>query len=128
MPTFRREERLKSEKLISGLFKKGKSFGQYPIRLIWLPLKVEETAYPIQFSVSVPKRKFPKAVDRNQIKRLIRESYRLHKSRVYDVLYKEKEKYAFMVLYVAKEKQSFDEIDQAMGKMLRRFLKKRHEQ
>lgn len=125
MSTFRREERLKSEIIIRELFKKGQSFGQYPLRLIWLPIEEQQGNFPVLFAVSVPKRKFPKAVHRNQLKRLIREAYRLQKGDLYEVLAKEGEHYAFMVLYVAKELKPYTEVESAMRKMLKRFLRKR---
>ena len=82
--TFKKEERLKSRKLIGEMFKKGESFGQYPLRLIWVKREENDNEFPIQFTVSVPKKKFPKAVQRNHIKRKVREAYRLHKHKLYE--------------------------------------------
>ena len=79
MHTFKKEERLCSKKLIEELFHNGSSFLLYPFRIVWLkhsfPAKV-----PVQVVINVPKRRFKKAVDRNLIKRRIREIYRLNKS------------------------------------------------
>jgi len=77
--TFGKNERLCEKKSIGRLFKEGKHFFRYPFKVIVLPLE-ETTSVPAKVLISVPKRHFKKAVDRNRIKRLIRESYRKHKA------------------------------------------------
>lgn len=123
--SFKRDEKLKSEKVIGQLFKNGKSFGQYPLRLVWSAQPRQSGAVPVLFAVSVPRRKFPKAVQRNRLKRLVREAYRTQKYRLFEKLTDEEQQYAFMVLYVAKEVMSYKEIELAMKIMLKRFLKKK---
>lgn len=76
--TFKKNERLCEKKSIGRLFKEGKPFFQYPFKIIYLPFN-EPVNYPAKVLISVPKRHFKKAVDRNRIKRLVRESYRKHK-------------------------------------------------
>ena len=128
---FRRTERLKSEKVISLLFKKGHSFSCYPLRLVYseiTPLsKTEEPSdfSPIQFTLSVSKKKFKRAVDRNVLRRRIRESYRLQKHELYHFLenndsLKEKQ-FAFMVIYTAKEILPYPEIHKGIRKMIAKF-------
>jgi ribonuclease P protein component, eubacterial len=77
--TFRKEERISSEKEIDFLFENGTSFISYPLRVVFCEKEMPASA---QFSVliSVPKRKFKRAVKRNRVKRLVREAYRLNKS------------------------------------------------
>jgi ribonuclease P protein component len=80
--TLGKGERLKSRKLIGRLFLEGHSVKAYPFKLIYL--KVEHTSdFPVQAGFSVPKRRFKKAVERNRIRRLIKEAYRLEKQLVY---------------------------------------------
>lgn len=124
--SFKRGERLKSRKIINQLFSKGESFGQYPLRLVWTVVQPPLSDSPVQFAVSVPKRKFPKAVDRNRIKRQVREAYRLHKHQLYESLPLEEEQLALMVIYVGKTAMSTKEIDKGMRKSIRRFLKNWH--
>lgn len=77
--TFPKEEHLCRKKLIEELFsKQSSSFGVYPLRLVWIKAAVPTTAPP-QVLISVSKRTFKRAVDRNRLKRLIREAYRLNK-------------------------------------------------
>ncbi len=79
---FPKEEHLCRKKLIDELFgKQGSSFGIYPLRLVWIPTAAP-TAAPPQVLISVSKRIFKRAVDRNRLKRLIREAYRLNKFRL----------------------------------------------
>ena len=78
MYTFKKEERLCSKKLLEKLFSNGSSFLIYPFRITWL-LQELPADVPAQVVISVSKRKFKKAVDRNLIKRRTREIYRLHK-------------------------------------------------
>ncbi len=80
--TFPKEEHLCRKKLIDELFgKQGSSFGVYPLRIVWLKSE-GPTAAPPQVLISVSKRGFKRAVDRNRLKRLIREAYRLNKYRL----------------------------------------------
>jgi ribonuclease P protein component len=76
--TFRKEERLSKEKRIQELFDKGSSFYLFPFKVFFMPNP--DPAYPFhQVVISVSKRNFKRAVDRNLIKRRIREAYRLNK-------------------------------------------------
>ncbi len=84
--TFGKAERLCSHKVIEALFAGGnKSFSAYPIRAVFMPLSEEQMASmagataPVQVMISVSKRHFKHAVDRNRVKRQIREAYRLNK-------------------------------------------------
>ena len=77
MNTLGKHERLKHRKKIDELFSSGRSFAVYPIRTYW---KIENAGTAsLKFGVGVSKRYFKKAVDRNRIKRLIREAYRTQK-------------------------------------------------
>jgi ribonuclease P protein component len=147
--TFKKNERLKSEKIITQLFRNGKSFACYPLRLVYSELpKVERNAVPfevnvldidtiqrntvplynespIQFALSVPKKAFKRAVDRNILRRRVREAYRLNKIELYKFLENNKlhaeKRFAFMVLYTAKEEMPYSEIEKGIKKMIRKF-------
>ena len=121
--TFKKEERLKSRKIIKKLFQDGHSFGMYPLRLVWLEMHEVQGDSPVKFSLSVPKRAFPKAVTRNRLRRLIREAWRLNKHWLYHQLKNEGKQYAFMVIYTAKEPLDLPTITESLRRMNRRFLK-----
>ena len=114
---------MKSRKLVQSLFKTGRSFVQYPLRLVWLPLEGRGGAYPVQFAVSVPKRRFRRAVQRNRIRRLIREAYRLHKYQLYEALEGEGGQLAIMVIYIGEEEPVFPQVEAAVRVMIRRLIK-----
>ena len=116
--TFIKEERLCNKRLIDELFHNGSSFLCYPFKVSWL--KVTE---PLQFNAqvlfSIPKRRYKRAVDRNLIKRRIRESYRLHKHQyLYSVINDPDKKIVFSIGYVGKEIASYDFIEKKMLKLL----------
>lgn len=127
MLTFSRHERLKSRKLIGRLFKDGHSYVAYPLRVLWLP--ADETAQaavgfgdaPAQLAISVPKRAFKSAVERNRLKRRIREAYRLNKSAWYEKLNAGDQRIALMLVYIAKEELPFDDIAAGIRKMVKKF-------
>ncbi|GAB3581584.1 ribonuclease P protein component [Hymenobacter daeguensis] len=80
--TFPKEEHLCRKKLIEELFgKQNASLGAYPLRLVYTKAAAPTSAPP-QVLISVSKRTFKRAVDRNRLKRLIREAYRLNKYRL----------------------------------------------
>jgi ribonuclease P protein component len=109
--TFRKEERLSKRKQIQELFTKGSSFYLYPFKLILLPT-LESACH--QILISVPARNFKRAVDRNLLKRRIREAYRLQKGMLLG------QKLSIGFIYTAKEILPFQDIKQ---KMLLAFAK-----
>lgn len=116
--TFGKEEKLKSRKLIQRLFEEGKSLKKFPVRLVFLQTN-HTSSFPIQASFSVPKRNFKKAVDRNRIKRLMREAYRLQKNEIYKTL---QEPYIFMITFIGTDEPTFSEVDQKIRKVLSLFI------
>lgn len=76
---FGKKERLHHRNKIQELFEKGSSFYLYPFKVLYLQENAVEPLQPHQILISVPKRKFKKAPDRNRIKRQVREAYRLQK-------------------------------------------------
>ena len=112
--TFPKREKLTSEKLIQELFSKGSSFYSFPFKVISLPLPESSASHQILFSVS--KRTFKKTVDRNLIKRRMRESYRLNKN-----LLAQTPKRAIAYIYNAKEILTFAQIQERLIKTLNRF-------
>lgn len=118
--TFNQKEKLKSQKLIELLFAEGQSVMAYPLRLVYLNMSSSEDVL-IKAGVSVSKRQFKKAVDRNRIKRLLREAYRLNKHRYFNNI---TTPYAFMILYIGKEKPTLPEIETKMNQLFEKFLSK----
>ncbi len=117
--TLGKEERLKSRKLIEKLYKEGNSIKIFPLRMIFL--QTEHTSnYPAQAGFSVPKRNFKNAVDRNHLKRLLRETYRKQKHTVYDTVDKP---YIYMILYLGKDILKYADIELKMEKLLNLFAK-----
>jgi len=119
--TFPKEEHLCRKKLIEQLFgKQGSSFGVYPLRLTWLAAPARTSAPP-QVLVSVPKRTFKRAVDRNRLKRLMREAYRLNKYQLLDA--PGGHPVALLgILYTGKEKSELPLIQKKLIRGLGRLL------
>jgi ribonuclease P protein component len=116
--TFSKEERLSWKRHIDLLFEKGQSFVAFPLRVIYLLLD-EKKEVPASILISVSKRKFNRAVKRNQIKRRVREAYRMQKHDLINPL-AEKEQAMFVAfLYIDKEVHSFATIEKAMKKAIK---------
>jgi ribonuclease P protein component len=120
---FGKKEKLKSRKQIDDLFATGKSFAIFPIRVTYKLLPADEQV-PLQVAVTASKKNFKKAVERNRIKRLLREAYRLQKAETVELFRQRGQKAHVFFMYTDKTIASFDEIRAAMGKCLKRLQHK----
>ena len=118
--SFGKQEKLKSKKLIQQLFAEGRSLSVFPIKLVYLQTDHEST-FKIQAGVSVSKRNFKKAVTRNRIKRLLRESYRKNKFLLYES--DDTKRYLFMFIYQAKKEMDYVLMEKKMKELINKFLK-----
>lgn len=116
--TLGKQERLKSRKLIGRLYAEGNSVKAFPLRMMYLQT-LHTSNSPAQVGVSVAKRNFKKAPDRNRLKRLMRETYRLQKGIVYDNL---ENPYVFMISYIGREEMPYEELFSKMNKLLTLFI------
>ena len=115
--TYPKSEKLKSRKTIDVLFSEGKSVSKYPLRLVYVPL--EESDERIKMGVSVSKKYFKRAVDRNYFKRVLRETYRLNKNLLWDNV---EQPYSLMFFYQTKDKLSYEEINTKTIQLFEKFL------
>jgi len=103
--SFNKREKLRSKKAFTELIKLGQSFHSQPFLIIWEKTNPEEK-YPAQVAVSVPKKLFKRAVDRNIIKRRTLEAYRLNKHNLYKFL--ESKNFGLVFIIIYREKQIAD--------------------
>ncbi len=111
---FSKKEHLFGMKNIETLFSKGNSLFSYPFRVVYMIKDREEGEFPVRVLISVPKKKFKLAVDRNRIKRVIRECYRLNKSDLIKFSLDKKVVLQIAFQYVAKEKMDFVTLNDKM--------------
>ena len=114
--TLGKNERLKSRKQIELLFNEGKKFSLTPFRIHYSFYKSANP--PLQFGVGVSNKNFKKAVDRNRIKRLVRESFRLQKNILQQQLKEKNGQLHVFFIYTGKEIPGFSEVTDKMKKML----------
>ena len=115
-------EKLKSRKQIELLFVKGKSISAFPVKVFYLP--VDHTpVHPVQVGVGVSARNFKKAVDRNTIKRRMREAYRLHKLPLHEHLVAQQKSVAVFILWIDKQMPTTAALQELMPAVIEKLIK-----
>lgn len=122
MQTFSKDERLCSKLLFARLLEKGKSFFIHPYKVIWLEAE-HAGSKPVQVAVSVPKKRFKKAVHRNRVKRITREAYRRNKQELYNTLIARDKKILLLLVYSSGEQPVYSEVEEKIKLVLHRLIK-----
>ncbi len=118
--TFKKLEKLSSRKLFIELAAKGQKINAFPFRLVWLQSPLP-SQYPIQAGFTVPKRNFKKAVDRNRVKRLMREVYRKNKADLYSLKSGAESQFALLFIYSGKDLPDYRITEEKINLLLHRF-------
>ncbi len=121
--TYNKTEKLKSRKALNALFTGGKTFSVFPLKLFYMPME-SVTELSIQAGVGVSARHFKKAVDRNRIKRLLRECYRLNKLSLHATVKANEKKIAVFFLYIGKELPEYTLLNEKMQEALTKLEEK----
>ena len=121
--TFPRSERLKSKKILERTFVEGEKVKAWPLVVRRLKTELPEKV-PCQVMVSVSKRLFKRAVDRNRIKRLLRENWRLQKNALVQSWATDETQNAVVFIYMGKEMPTFEIIEKAMGVAVEKMISK----
>ena len=120
--SYNKFEKLKSRKQIELLFAQGKSISSFPVKVFYLP--VEHThEHPVQVGVGVSARNFKKAVDRNTIKRRMREAYRLHKLPLHEHLIAKQKSVAVFILWIDKQLPTTAALQDLMPTVIEKLIK-----
>jgi ribonuclease P protein component len=118
--TFKKEERLTGIKAIAELFEKGKTGLVYPLKFVFIE-KEANPDFSVHAAFSISKKNFKKAVERNLIKRRMKEAYRLNKKFFYEKL---KEKNIDIIfIYIANEILPYPAIEKSIKEILNRLIK-----
>ncbi len=122
MHKFPKQERLSGKKAVGELFKKGNSSFVYPYKVL-IHKSSNPTDSNLRLLITVPKRNFKKAVDRNRIKRLTREAWRLHKNEAQEKLNESTLHLDVALVYASKTILTYKEITLKIILILQRLIK-----
>ena len=117
--TFGKKEKLCSKLMMDKLFRSGGSFKEFPFRVIHIP--VQEMDVTAKVLITVPKKRFRKAVHRNKIKRQIREAYRLNKNDLLENWRQQGKYFALAFVYIGNRIPVHSELNETMQRVLHRL-------
>lgn len=121
--TFPKNEHLKSKKQIEALFHQGKAFSVFPLKIYYLPTHIASPGIACA-GFAVPSRVFKKAVERNRIKRQMREAYRLQKNELTTFLHENGFELALFFIFVDKKLPQYADLHKKTGKALKKLIDK----
>jgi ribonuclease P protein component len=121
--SFAKSEHLCGDKRIGRLFTQGDAFIAYPLRVVYL-IEAKRDAEPASVMVSVPKKRFKRAVKRNRLKRLMREAYRLNKQEILEKLNEKQLQIHIAFNYVSDDELDFAAVEKKMNVALQRLIDK----
>jgi len=121
--SFSKPEHLCGEKRITRLFTQGDAFIAYPLRVVYILEPVRDTV-PSSVLVSVPKKRFKRAVKRNRLKRLMREAYRLNKTTLIEKLEEKQLQIHIAFNYVSDDVLDFATVEKKMKLSLEKLIAK----
>lgn len=120
--TLSKEERICSKKLINELFTgNGRSMTAFPLRVVFMKRTIVDDQPRAAMLVSVPKRYFKHAVDRNRVKRQVREAFRRNKSIITQNITDDHEAVAMAFVWLTDEKFPSSEVENRMVRLLTRI-------
>jgi ribonuclease P protein component len=110
--SYNKTEKLKSRKMLNELFTSRRSFSVFPVKVFYILPETKEKN--IQVGVGVSAKNFRKAVERNRIKRLLRECYRLNKLPLYATVESKQKAVGVFFLYIGKEMPEYTMLNEKM--------------
>ena len=122
--TFRKHDKLKSSLEIEALYRENQSVVIYPLKCYYSFSEITDDKYLVRAAFTVPKRALKKAVERNSLKRRMREAYRLNYKKVFEAFMNQKEQQLkLFFIYVGKEILDYKCIEKSVQAILKSFFK-----
>lgn len=116
----KKDDRLKSRKIIDSLFNSGKQFSIFPFRVFWSDVTKVNI---LQAAFGVSSRNFKKATDRNRIKRMMKEAYRLQKNPLYSKLEEKGKQLSVFILYTGNEMPHYSLLSEKITALIKRLTR-----